>query len=61
MLGQSRQSRGECIDEGTTQTTGGPVLQRTKIQLQPDDREARVQRGADVDGSIKNAHGVLLI
>src|SRR5262249_20090461 len=58
MLGESRECLGECTDEPLAEARGWPRLECAEIELQANDREARVQRGTDVHGTIEDAHGV---
>ncbi len=45
------------IDEAGAEAPGRPGFQRPEIQLQPDHREMRIERGADEYRTIENAHG----
>jgi hypothetical protein len=56
VLGQPRQRRQQAVDEGRPQLRRRPSLQLAEVQLQPDHREMRVQRRADVDGAVEDAH-----
>ena len=56
VLGQAGQGRGKRIDKLRAQPAGGPGLELAEVQLQPDDGKARVQRRADVDRTIEDAH-----
>ena len=56
MLVQPRQRRDQPVGEGRPELGRGPLLERAEVHLEPDDGEVGVQAGADVDGSIQNAH-----
>ncbi len=56
VFGQAGQCGDQVVDESFAQASGRPGLQRLQVQLQPDDREVRVVRGADVDGTFEDAH-----
>ena len=57
MLGQPGQRREQRVDEPVAQPAGGPLFQRSQVQVQPDDREVGVETGPDVDGPINDLHG----
>src|SRR6202030_308579 len=56
VLGKARERLTQRIDEHAAQAPGGPGFQRPQVELQADDREARVQRGTDIDRTIEDAH-----
>src|SRR6202011_2511217 len=57
VLGKPGERRGQRIYERGAQSPGGPRLQGTEVQLEANDGEARVERGADIDGTVEDAHG----
>ena len=57
MLSQARERGRERIDEARAEAPRGPGLELPEVEVQTDDREARVQGRADVNGAVKNAHG----
>ena len=52
-----RMRDGERADEVLAEARRGPAFEGTEIEREKDDREARVQRRADVHGTIDDAHG----
>ncbi len=47
----------ERIDELRPQAAGGPRFERAQVEFEANDGKMRVQRRADIDGTIDNAHG----
>ena len=56
VLRETRQCRGQCVDEAGAETCRRPLLEVTEVELEPDDREMGVERRADVNGTIEDAH-----
>ncbi len=56
VLGQAGQCGDQVVDEALAQASGRPGLQHLQVELQPNDREVCVVRGADVDGTFEDAH-----
>ncbi len=60
MLREARQRFAKRVDKFLAQATGGPGLQSPQIQLQANDRKARIQRGTHIDGTIEDSHACSL-
>jgi hypothetical protein len=56
VLGKAGQGLDQAADEGLAELGRRPGLQFAEVELQPDDREAGVVGGADVDGAVEDAH-----
>ncbi len=56
MLGEPGQRGGERVDEAGAEPAGRPRLEVAEVELEADDREVRVQRRSDVDGTVQDAH-----
>ena len=56
VLGQAWHRGHQAVDEAGAQARGGPLFQVAQVQQQPDHREVRMLRGANVDGAFENAH-----
>ena len=48
--------RPERVHEAAAEPSSRPRLERTEVEFEADDREVRVQRRADVDGAVQDAH-----
>src|SRR5581483_11064355 len=59
VFGQTGKCCDEPLDERVAEAARGPLLQSSQIELEPDDRKARVQGWANVDRTIEDAHGAI--
>ena len=55
-LGVETVSTATSVDEAIAELRRRPVFQLAEVEFELDDREVRVQRGADVDGTVEYAH-----
>ena len=46
----------KTVDEGIAEASCGPVLEFTKVELEPNDGEMGVERRPDIHGPIQDAH-----
>ena len=58
MLGQAGQGGDQPIHERFPQLAGRPGFQGLQVQFQAYDREMRVLRGANIDGTFEDAHAL---
>ena len=58
VLGKPGQRLGERVDERRSEAPGRPAFQLAQIQFEADDRKSRVERWADVNGTVDDAHGL---
>jgi hypothetical protein len=56
VLLQARKRGHQAVDIGRAEPARGPVLEWPQVQQQPDDREVRMQRRADIDVAFEDAH-----
>ena len=56
VLVQPGQSGEQAVDERAAEPRGGPLLERAEVELEADDREVRVERGADIDRTFEDPH-----
>ena len=61
VLGEAGQGGAERLDEGFAEAGGGPGLKLAEVELQLDDREVRIERGADVYRAFQYAHRASLL
>ena len=60
MFDQAGQRCRQRIDKLAAEAAGRPSLEIAQVEIEANDRKMRVQRGTNIDGTIENAHGVLL-
>ena len=56
MLGQARECSEQSVDELRPKPAGGPLFQRTQIDIETNDWEVGVKTWPDVDGPVNDFH-----